>query len=135
MLSVSTVIAGVSSVLAPAAGSAAGWVSYVYVASEEAGAASEEAGAASSVLAESVGGGAVMSAIEIGVKLSSLASVFVSMSSSMAEAKVVNEAATSAAANLIIFFKITVFLILFNKAFLRKNRKLMINGSPTVTGY
>ena len=114
MLSVSAVIAGVSSVLDPAAGSAAGWVSYVYV-------ASEEAGAASSVLAESVGGGAVMSAIEIGVKLSSLASVFVSMSSSMAEAKVVNEAATSAAANLIIFFKITVFLILFNKAFLRKN--------------
>ena len=101
MLSVSTVIAGVSSVLDPAAGSAAGWVSYVYV-------ASEEAGAASSVLAESVGGGAVMSAIEIGVKLS-LASVFVSMSSSMAEAKVVNEAATSAAANLIMFFKITVF--------------------------
>lgn len=128
MLSVSAVIAGVSSVLDPAAGSAAGWVSYVYVASEEAGAASEEAGAASSeeagaassVLAESVGGGAVMSAIEIGVKLSSLASVFVSMSSSMAEAKVVNEAATSAAANLIIFFKITVFLILFNKAFCAK---------------
>ena len=128
MLSVSAVIAGVSSVLDPAAGSAAGWVSYVYV-------VSEEAGAASSVLAESVGGGAVMSAIEIGVKLSSLASVFVSMSSSMAEAKVVNEAATSAAANLIIFFKITVFLILFNKAFLRKNRKLMINGSTTVTRY
>ena len=120
MLSVSAVIAGVSSVLDPAAGSAAGWVSYVYVASEEAGAASEEAGAASSVLAESVGGGAVMSAIEIGVKLSSLASVFVSMSSSMAEAKVVSEAATSAAANLIIFCKITVFLILFNKAFCAK---------------
>ena len=95
MLSVSTVIAGFSSVLDPAAGSAAGWVSSDYV-------ASEEVGAASSVLAESVGGGAVMSAIEIGVKLS-LESVFVSMSSSIAEAKVVNEAATSAAANFIIF--------------------------------
>ena len=125
MLSVSTVIAGFSSVLDPAAGSAAGsaadsaagsaagWVSYVYV-------ASEEAGAASSVLAESVGGGAVMSAIEIGVKLS-LASVFVSMSSSMAEAKVVNEAATSAAANLIILSKITVFFNFVYQLFCAKN--------------
>ena len=59
-----------------------------------------------------------MSPIEIGVKFS-LASVFVSMSSSMAEAKVVNEA-TSAVANLIISLKtlkITVFLKFnFNRA-------------------